>query len=769
MKKPIYLDFNATTPIDEEVANLMIEIIKTKMGNPSSSHYYGKETRQLIEDARNQVAELIRCEANEIIFTSGGTEANNLAIRGMIRPGKDHVVISSIEHPSVMEVGNYLESRGVKVSTVPVDEYGFIIIEELEKLLTDKTALVSIMHSNNETGTVQPIEEISRLCVAKDIYIHTDASQSLGKVEIDVNGLGVDLLTFTGHKFYGPQGTGGLFVKKGVELNKILFGANQEKGLSPGTENVLAIAALGKAAALSKQGIKDYQENLQKMRDRLYEGLQQGIKFLGLPDNFIKLHGHLDKRLPNTLNISFRNFDAKELSSLLFEKVAFSCGAACHSGSSKGSKVLKAMGVSDDYLDGTMRFSTGKQTTKEEVDQAVELIVEGVKKLFELNSTSSYLFKHKSKHKACDAGNRSSQCSAVKEGQLISTAKEEEIKLTHFTAGLGCACKIEPSVLEAIVKQIPVLANDKVLVGTETSDDAAVYKISEDKAIVMSLDFFNPIVDDPYQFGSIAAANSLSDIYAMGAVPIFALNIVGFPIDELPAQILTKILTGAAEKAKEANIPILGGHSIKDVEPKYGLAVVGIVHPDKMLKNNNAQPGDMIILTKPIGIGIITSAIKKELATKKEKQAAIETMAQLNKPYAENLANLKVNACTDITGFGLLGHLSEVLTGSKVDATINYRKIPRLDGLDRLIDLEVTPGGIFSNRDFYGKKVAWDDNIKDKDKYILFDAQTSGGLLITMPEQEAEKYLATCRKQGFNHVSIIGQVNSKGDGKILAE
>lgn len=769
MVKPIYLDYNGTTPIDREAAELMAELLREGTGNPSSSHYYGVQARDLVEDARNQVAGLIGAESGELIFTSGGTEANNLAIRGMLKPGKDHIVISSTEHLSVSEVCRDLENNGYKVSRAPVDKYGVIILSELENLLTAETALVSIMHSNNETGTIQPVKQISELCSRNNIPFHTDASQSVGKVTIDVNDLGVDLLTIAGHKFYAPQGSGGLYVREGIEPERVLFGANQEKGLSPGTENVLAIAALGKAAAVAKEGLKDYQPHLLNMREMLYEGLQQGFEFLGLPDDFSKLNGHPEKRLPNTLNISLRNFNAKKLSSLLFEKVAFSTGAACHSAGSKGSKVLKAMGVPDEYLSGTMRFSTGKQTKKEEIEQAVELIVEGVKRLSEPDSTGSFFFKHKAEQRACDSRTRSSQCSAVKEGQLISTAKEEEIKLTHFTAGLGCACKIEPSVLEAVVKQIPVLADDKVLVGAETSDDAAVYKISDDKAVVLTLDFFNPIVDDPYHFGSIAAANSLSDIYAMGAVPLFALNIVGFPLDKLPAEVLTKILIGAADKAQEANIPILGGHSIKDVEPKYGLAVAGIIHPDKLLTNNKARPQDSLVLTKPLGIGILTSALKKGLATEKEKQSAIETMAQLNKPYAENLAGLEVHACTDITGFGLLGHLSELLSGSSVDATINFRDIPQLEGLYRLIDLEVTPGGIFSNMDFYGKKITWNDNIKDADKYILFDAQTSGGLLISMPAAAAEKYVTACRKQGLKYAGIIGQVTTAGNGRIQVD
>ncbi len=454
------------------------------------------------------------------------------------------------------------------------------------------------------------------------------------------------------------------------------------------------------------------------------------------------MNGHPQLRLVNTLNISFKGVHAKALSRMLKDKVAFSCGAACHTNEEYDSQVLKAMKVSNEFIRGSIRLSTGLGNTYEDIRQAASDISQAV----------------------CRLHSSMNPCNIVssKDRKKIP----EEIKLTHYTAGLGCACKIEPSVLEAIVKKIPILPDSKTLVGPEFSDDAAVYKVTDDKAIVLTLDFFNPIVDDPQQFGAIAAANSLSDIYAMGAKPLFALNIVGFPIDTLPQEVLSDILTGAIKKTNEAGIPILGGHSINDVEPKFGLAVAGIVHPDKIYKNNNAQVKDAIVLTKPLGVGIITSAMKKGLASDKQKNTAVELMCQLNKYVADLLSKFKVNSCTDITGFGLMGHLSELAIASKVNVLIDYQKVPQITGLKKLIAQDVVPGGIIKNIDFHGQRVQWSESIKISEKYILFDAQTSGGLLITMPKKDADEYVKQCYDSKLNSVAVIGEVLSLGEGKI---
>lgn len=783
--KPIYLDYNATTPLDMEVKEVMIQIINDDLGNPSSSNYYGTEVKARLEKARRQVAELVGGSAEEIFFTSGGTEANNLAIRGLVYSLKDkgnHIIISSVEHPAVTEVCKHLEREGFVISRIPVDEYGIVLTDELEKLINGQTILISVMHSNNETGSLQPITEIAKIAEAAGIYVHTDAAQSAGKIEVDAEKTGAHLISLAGHKFYAPSGVGALYIRKGTPMRSIFFGAGQERGLRPGTQNLPGIVAMGKAAEIARRDLPGYMTHLAETRDRLYKRLSDRL-LSRFDSSAIKINGHHDLRLPNTLNISFRHINSSSLASLLFDKVAFSCGAACHSGDKEISEVLRAMNVKEEYAVGTIRLSTGKHTTIQEVDTAADLIAGAIEQLT-LNSNVSGVDIRYSKE-SCTVAKGAITCQAMKEGEKIVSAKEEEIKLTHFTAGLGCACKLEPSVLEAIVKQLPVLVNEKILVGPETSDDAAVYKIDDDKALVLTLDFFNPIVDDPRSFGVIAACNSLSDIYAMGAEPLFALNIVGFPIDRLPAEVLSEILAGAIEKTNEAGIPILGGHTIKDVEPKYGLAVAGIVHPDKIYTNNSAAEGDAVILTKPLGVGIITSALKKGIASPEEKEAAVITMAELNKYAADVLKDYPVNCCTDITGFGLLGHLSEVVVSSEVEVTIYAEKIPRLAGLDELIAKGVTPGGIFTNMEFHDKNVIWGENISENDKYILFDAQTSGGLLVFMPREKAEEFIEKLRTEnrkrrakggkqgaeslvkGIENAAIIGTVTGKGKGKII--
>ncbi len=307
------------------------------------------------------------------------------------------------------------------------------------------------------------------------------------------------------------------------------------------------------------------------MRDRLLQKLSERIKDL-------RVNGHPDLCLPNTLNVSFKNIDAITLLSEL-ENIAASAGAACHSDKTEISSVLTAMNVSYEEALGAIRFSTGRFTTPREIDQATGQIVEAYQRIIQNTDTSNF-----------------------------TPSTPVKIKLTQYTHGLGCACKLKPPVLEKIIRNNPIPDDPNVLVGVSTSDDAAVYKLNEDTAIVKTIDFFTPMVNDPYFFGAIGAANALSDIYAMGAQPLFALNIVGFPVNRLPLEVLETILKGANDKAKEAGISILGGHSIEDNEPKFGMVVTGKVHPKKILTNANAQPGDVILLTKPIGLGIITTA-----------------------------------------------------------------------------------------------------------------------------------------------------------------
>ncbi|MGC9375833.1 MAG: selenide, water dikinase SelD [Bacteroidales bacterium] len=341
------------------------------------------------------------------------------------------------------------------------------------------------------------------------------------------------------------------------------------------------------------------------------------------------------------------------------------------------------------------------------------------------------------------------------------------IKLTSFTQGLGCACKLRPQELEKILKDIPITQDVNILIDTKNSDDAAVYKINNETALVQTLDFFTPIVNNPYDFGAIAAANALSDIYAMGAKPIFALNIVGFPSNRLPMEVLQQILKGAHDKAKEAEISIIGGHTIDDPEPKYGMVVSGIVHPDKILSNANAKEGDAIILTKPIGLGIITTALKRGLADKTVEDYAIKIMKTLNKTAADVITNFNINACTDVTGFGLLGHLSEITQASKIDAVIFSNKVPIIKETWDFATSNIIPGGSKNNLTYFSKHIEWKEQISEIEKIILSDAQTSGGLLFTVSQNKKEQVLKQLKEAGIEEASHIGNFTQKGEGKII--
>lgn len=306
-----------------------------------------------------------------------------------------------------------------------------------------------------------------------------------------------------------------------------------------------------------------------------------------------------------------------------------------------------------------------------------------------------------------------------------------------------------------MLRQLPPVVDPNVLVGTETSDDAAIYRLSDELALVLTVDYFTPIVDDPYSFGQIAAANALSDVYAMGGRPIAMLSIVGFPRDRLPLTILGEILRGGAEKGQEAGVSVVGGHSIDDQEPKAGYAVVGVVHPEKVWKNVGARVGDQIVLTKPIGTGIISTAVKKGEASPRAVEAAVRTMGALNRAAAEAAAEVGVHAVTDVTGFGLLGHLREMTAGSKVRARISAGRVPLLPEVRELAAAGSVPGGTKRNLKAAQGVVQW-DGIDEITRIVLADAQTSGGLLIATPRGEA--LLAALRARGLTGVARIGEV-----------
>ncbi len=304
--------------------------------------------------------------------------------------------------------------------------------------------------------------------------------------------------------------------------------------------------------------------------------------------------------------------------------------------------------------------------------------------------------------------------------------------------------------------------HDSVVVGFDGADDAAAVRLDDGKIIIQSVDFFTPIVDDPYQFGQIAAANALSDIYAMGGKPLFALNIVGFPINDLPKSVLTEILQGGADKAAEAGIPIVGGHSVDDKEPKYGLVITGEVDESNMWRNSGAQVGDVLVLTKPLGTGVIATAIKKGVASNESISAAIKTMSTLNKGAADALHGLNVHAVTDVTGFGLLGHLKEMCQGSGVSAEINFSDLEFLPHVRDLAESGIMAGGTRRNLDYVKKYVEFDSALSELDQLLAADAQTSGGLLISISEPDAQKYVKTFGSPA----KIIGQIIQKESNLI---
>jgi cysteine desulfurase NifS len=374
--KPIYLDYNATTPIDPEVAEAMRPYLFEHFGNPSSSHWYGIQTKKAVEEARRQLADLLHCNTEEVVFTSGGSESNNYAIKGTAfanREKGNHIITSAIEHPAVLEVCKYLAEKGFQITYLPVDEFCLVNPQELQKTVTPQTILITIMHANNEVGTIQPIAEIAEIAKEHGIVFHTDAAQSVGKIPTRVDELDVDLLTIAGHKLYAPKGIGALYVRGGIRLEKLIHGADHEQDLRAGTENVLQIVGLGKACEIAKRDLEKNMVHMQKMRDLLYQGLRHEL-------DEIKLNGDPERRLPNTLSVSFKDLEANTLLAGI-ESVAASAGAACHSDSVKISSVLEAMQVPREYAMGTIRFSTGKMTTAEEVELAVAAFVKAARRL----------------------------------------------------------------------------------------------------------------------------------------------------------------------------------------------------------------------------------------------------------------------------------------------------------------------------------------------------------------------------------------------------
>lgn len=312
---------------------------------------------------------------------------------------------------------------------------------------------------------------------------------------------------------------------------------------------------------------------------------------------------------------------------------------------------------------------------------------------------------------------------------------------------------------------MPRVEDERLIVGSDTSDDAAVYKLNEETALVQTVDFFTPVVDDPYIFGQVAAANSLSDVYAMGGKPLIAMNIVCFP-ECLELEVLKQILRGGADKALEAGALLAGGHSVKDNEPKYGLSVTGIVHPQKVLANNTARVGDYLILTKPLGLGVLNTAIKADIASKEQYDMAVKTMVTLNKYALEALDGLDISSCTDVTGFGFLGHAYEMAKGSEVSLEIYSDKIPIIEGARELAGKGIIPAGMYSNKNYVEDDVEVDEDVEEVMEDLLYDPQTSGGLLIAINKDDVEKALESLSANTDNEFAVVGKVIGKGDKAI---
>jgi cysteine desulfurase len=369
--RQLYLDYNATTPIATAVQEIMLPFLAEHFGNPSSNHTLGRAAHEAVEDARGQVAVLLGADADEIVFTSGGTESNNLALKGVLQRhapgGGGHLVISAIEHPSVVAPARYLERLGYDVTVVGVSGQGLVQPAAVRAALRSETVLVSVMHANNEIGTLQPLKQIADVCHERKVLLHTDASQSVGKVRTLVDELDVDLLTIAGHKVYAPKGIGALYIRRGLAVEPLIHGAGHEGGLRAGTENVPYIVGLGKACSMAGKNLDANQERMETLRDRLWHLLQREIG-----DDLV-LHGQLAPRLPNTLSVSFPGVSGHDLLARIPELCA-STGSACHSETAAMSPTLAAMGVEADVARGTVRLSLGWYTTEDEIDRAASLL-----------------------------------------------------------------------------------------------------------------------------------------------------------------------------------------------------------------------------------------------------------------------------------------------------------------------------------------------------------------------------------------------------------
>jgi cysteine desulfurase len=389
----VYLDFNATTPVEPEVLDAMLPYFSKEFGNAASIHTPGQRSRGAVETAREQVAALIGARPQEIVFTSGGTESDNHAILGIVSPSfasftsstsltsPPHIITTAIEHEAVLNTCQALEKEGVRVTYLPTDREGLIDLDELRRSIRPETVLITIMHANNELGTVQPLEEIGRIAAKADVYFHTDAVQSAGKIPIDVTAIGLDLLSVSGHKLYAPKGVGALYVRGGTRLRQLLYGGHHQRGFRPGTENVAGIVGLGKAAEIARKSLAEDAQRVSALRDRLQKGLLQGV-----PQS--RTNGGAAPRTPNTTNIVFPGVEGEALLIALDLKgLACSTGAACSSGAVEPSHVLTAIGLLSEEARASLRFSLGRHTTAADIDFALNVVPAAVAQLRELSPT----------------------------------------------------------------------------------------------------------------------------------------------------------------------------------------------------------------------------------------------------------------------------------------------------------------------------------------------------------------------------------------------
>lgn len=372
MIKSVYMDNSATTPVKKEVLDAMIPFYTTKYGNPSSIYSLGRESRKAIDEARDKIAKIFGAKANEIFFTAGGSEADNWAIKGVAFANKNkgnHIITTKIEHHAVLHTCDYLEKQGFEITYLDVDEYGMVDLEQLKNSITDKTILISIMFANNEIGTIQPIEEIGKIAKENNIYFHTDAVQAIGNVKIDVNELNIDMMSLSGHKFYGPKGIGLLYIKNGVKIDNHIHGGAQERKRRAGTENVASIVGLARALEMAYDNLDEHNSRLTKLRTKFIDGIMKNIKH-------VRLNGHPDKRLPGNVNVSIEFVEGESLLlSLDLEGIAASSGSACTSGSLDPSHVLLAIGLPHEIAHGSLRFSLGDFNTEEEIDYVIDKLV----------------------------------------------------------------------------------------------------------------------------------------------------------------------------------------------------------------------------------------------------------------------------------------------------------------------------------------------------------------------------------------------------------